>query len=98
MESLCTEANERHPHFRRTQLTLQYYVIIKSFPANPAYSGTFKPNYCELFQQKRITVQLYELSMKFIVEELGISILNILKTTAASIQPWTINQPKVFLE
>ena len=50
-ESLYADANEALANIRHHKLALQYYVKLKSCPANPAHNNTFCPKYKELFQK-----------------------------------------------
>ncbi|WP_353806175.1 hypothetical protein, partial [Acinetobacter baumannii] len=51
-ESLYVEANKSPLELRRTKLSLNYYLKLKTDPMNPAYDCVFNPDFVQKFEAK----------------------------------------------
>ena len=96
-ESLNAEANEAPVNIRSHKLTLQYYVKLKSYSANPAHNNTFCPKYKELFQKNEKAIKLFGLWMETIIGEVDMDLTEKHKTIIPDIPPWTMRTPNINL-
>ena len=60
-------------NIRSHKLAFQYYVELKSYPANPAHNNNLYPKYKELFQKNEKVIKPFGLRMETIIGEVDMN-------------------------
>ena len=96
-ESLYAEAHEAPLELGREKLALQYFLKLKSCPANPAHNCTFNPKYKPLFERKVNAIKAFGLQMEPILEESEFPIDSTHESIISDNPSWTLKEPEVIL-
>lgn len=93
VQSLYAEANEPSLYLRREQLSMQYYLKLKSNPENPTYKSVFSPLYKDLFLRKERVIPPFSLRAGPLVADLDFDINTVREQRVPAAPPWTLKSP-----